>query len=56
MVGDTTLDMLAGKRAGAQTVGVLSGFGKREDLERSGADVILDSCAQLPAILGMGSD
>jgi phosphoglycolate phosphatase len=53
MIGDTTLDILAGKRAGAQTVGVLSGFGVREDLERSGADVILESCVQLPEILGM---
>jgi HAD superfamily hydrolase (TIGR01549 family) len=53
MVGDTPLDMLAGKRAGAQTVGVLSGFGVQEDLERSGADIILDSCAQLPEILGL---
>ena len=53
MVGDTTLDMLAGKRAGAQTVGVLSGFGTREDLERSGADVILETCAQLPELLGI---
>lgn len=53
MIGDTTLDMLSGKRAGAQTVGVLSGFGLREDLERSGADIILDSCAELPGILGL---
>jgi HAD superfamily hydrolase (TIGR01509 family) len=56
MVGDTTLDILAGKRAGAQTVGVLSGFGERADLQRSGADVILESCAQLPEILGMRTD
>lgn len=56
MIGDTTLDMLAGKRAGAQAIGVLSGFGVREDLERSGADVILESCAQLPAVLGLESD
>jgi HAD superfamily hydrolase (TIGR01509 family) len=53
MVGDTTLDILAGRRAGAQTVGVLSGFGVREDLERSGADVILETCAQLPELLGI---
>lgn len=53
MIGDTTLDILSGKRAGAQTVGVLSGFGLREDLERSGADVILDSCAELPGLLGL---
>jgi phosphoglycolate phosphatase len=53
MVGDTTLDILSGKRAGAQTVGVLSGFGLEDDLEHSGADAILGSCAELPAILDL---
>ena len=28
MVGDTTVDIRAGKAAGAQTVGVLCGFGQ----------------------------
>jgi phosphoglycolate phosphatase len=53
MVGDTSLDILSGKRAGAQTVGVLSGFGLQRDLESSGADAILDSCAELPGLLGL---
>jgi HAD superfamily hydrolase (TIGR01509 family) len=47
MVGDTTIDILAGKRAGAQTVGVLCGFGERAELERSGADLILPTTADL---------
>jgi phosphoglycolate phosphatase len=47
MVGDTTVDVLAGRRAGAQTVGVLCGFGERRELERAGAHLILDSTAHL---------
>jgi phosphoglycolate phosphatase-like HAD superfamily hydrolase len=47
MVGDTTVDILAGKRAGAQTVGVLCGFGERGELERTGANLILDTTAEL---------
>jgi N-acetyl-D-muramate 6-phosphate phosphatase len=47
MVGDTTVDILAGKRAGAQAVGVLCGFGERPELERCGADLILPTTADL---------
>jgi phosphoglycolate phosphatase-like HAD superfamily hydrolase len=47
MVGDTTLDVRAGKAAGAQTVGVLCGFGERRELERAGADLILESTSLL---------
>jgi len=51
MVGDTTVDIHAGKAAGAQTVGVLIGFGEEDELIRAGADLILPSVADLPAIL-----
>jgi phosphoglycolate phosphatase len=47
MVGDTTVDVLAGRRAGAQSVAVLCGFGERRELERAGAHLILDSTAEL---------
>lgn len=47
MVGDTTVDILSGRRAGMQTVGVLCGFGKENELRRSGADLILPSTADL---------
>lgn len=47
-VGDTELDVLAGKRAGVFAVGVLSGFGTRGELERAGADLILSSVAEIP--------
>ncbi len=51
MVGDTTVDMRAGKTAGAQTVGVLCGFGRKKELLRAGADLILPSTADLMDVL-----
>ncbi|UTH13666.1 HAD family hydrolase [Macrococcus equipercicus] len=46
MVGDTEMDVMLGKNGGvAQTVGVLSGSGDKQDLRS--ADVILDSVADL---------
>lgn len=47
MVGDTTVDIRAGKAAGAQTVGVLCGFGEEKELRRAGADLILPHTALL---------
>lgn len=47
MVGDTRADILAARRAGAYAIGVLSGFGQRHELERAGADLILDRAADL---------
>lgn len=47
MVGDTTVDVLAARRAGAWAVGVLCGFGERPELEKSGAHLILESTAEL---------
>ncbi|MHB1120041.1 MAG: HAD family hydrolase [Bellilinea sp.] len=51
MVGDTTVDIRAGKAAGAQTVGVLCGFGSERELRRAGADLILPSTADLGKVL-----
>lgn len=47
MIGDTTVDMRAGKSAGAQTVGVLCGFGEKDELARFGADLILETTSDL---------
>ena len=47
MIGDTTVDMRAGVAAGSQTVGVLCGFGEESELQRSGADLILATTANL---------
>ena len=51
MIGDTTVDIQAGKAAGAQTVGVLCGFGEEKELRSTGADLILSSTTQLTEIL-----
>jgi phosphoglycolate phosphatase-like HAD superfamily hydrolase len=51
MIGDTTVDIRAAKAAGAQSVGVLCGFGQEEELHNAGADLILNSTALLPDIL-----
>ena len=51
MIGDTTVDIRAGKRAGCRTVGVLCGFGEEPELRRAGAHVILSSPIELREIL-----
>ncbi len=53
MVGDTTVDIRAARRAGAWAVAVLCGFGERPELERAGAHLVLPSPADLPAALGL---
>jgi phosphoglycolate phosphatase-like HAD superfamily hydrolase len=51
MVGDTTVDVKAGRRAGARTCAVLCGFGEQAELERAGADVILEHTALLGSLM-----
>ncbi|GAY10499.1 HAD family hydrolase [Pseudonocardia sp. N23] len=54
--GDATSAMVAGRRAGAGlTVGVLSGAHRAGPLRAAGADAIVDSVADLPALLGLPS-
>ena len=47
MVGDTAVDMAAAKAAGSYAIGVLCGFGERQDLVTAGADLILEDTAAL---------
>jgi phosphoglycolate phosphatase-like HAD superfamily hydrolase len=51
MIGDTTVDMRAGKSAGAQTTGVLCGFGEEPELKKMGADIILKDTTKLLEII-----
>jgi phosphoglycolate phosphatase len=51
MIGDTTIDIRTGVAAGAQTVGVLCGFGTEEELRRTGAGLILRTTSDLLAVL-----
>lgn len=50
MIGDTIVDVQAGKAAGAQTIAVLCGFGSQRELERSGADLIVESTADIQSL------
>ncbi len=54
MVGDTIFDLIAAKRAGIRFIGVRSGFDSPFLLKLSGADLIIDSVADLPALLATG--
>jgi HAD superfamily hydrolase (TIGR01509 family) len=47
LVGDTRADIEAARAAGARSVGVLCGFGSKENLERAGADLILEVTSDL---------
>ena len=51
MIGDTTVDIRAGKSAGAQTVGVLCGFGEEQELKEMGANLIISNTHQLVDVL-----
>lgn len=51
MIGDTSVDMDCARRAGAQGVGVLCGFGSRRSLERAGANAILPHTSELGDLL-----
>jgi HAD superfamily hydrolase (TIGR01549 family) len=51
MVGDTPVDIRAGKAARAQTVAVLCGFGEEPELRRVGADMVLPNTAELVQVL-----
>jgi phosphoglycolate phosphatase-like HAD superfamily hydrolase len=53
MVGDTVLDIRAANRAGVLSAAVLCGFGKKDELYRAGADVILDHTKELLKIFGL---
>ena len=51
MVGDTPDDMHAGHAAGARTVGVTTGAYDRAALLAAGADAVLSTLADLPALV-----
>jgi phosphoglycolate phosphatase-like HAD superfamily hydrolase len=51
MIGDTTVDIRAGRAAGAQTVGVLCGFGEEPELRKMGADEIISDTPKLLDLL-----
>ena len=52
MVGDTTWDIEAAKRAGVETIAVRTGGFGREELEEAGATAVFDSVGELRERLG----
>jgi HAD superfamily hydrolase (TIGR01549 family) len=56
MIGDTTIDIRTGTAAGAQTVGVLCGFGTENELKAAGAGLILRTTSDLLAVLDPQED
>ena len=50
-VGDSEVDMLTGKNAGAFTVGVSWGFRDKTELKQNGADAIIDTPSALLSFL-----
>ena len=51
MSGDREYDIFGGHAAGIQTVGVLYGYGSREELEIAGADYLVQTPEALLALL-----
>jgi phosphoglycolate phosphatase len=50
VVGDSVKDVLAAKKVGIYVVAVPAYFTKRDAIEKAGADVIIESLAELPSI------
>jgi phosphoglycolate phosphatase len=51
MVGDREHDILGAKETGLRSVGVLFGYGSREELERAGADFIAEKVEDIGKII-----
>ena len=52
MVGDRKYDIIAAKQMGFDSVGVLYGYGTRQELVAEGCDIIVDSVEDLKLLLG----
>ena len=51
VVGDTAVDMRSAQAAGAWALGVLCGFGERDELKAAGADVIVPDISDILEVL-----
>jgi len=51
MIGDRMHDILGAEKAGIDSIGVLFGYGTKEELENAGADLLAQSVDDLRAIL-----
>lgn len=55
MIGDSWIDMEAGKKAGMQTVGYVGGFRGRAELEKAGADYLINDFGELYGLVTNGT-
>jgi len=53
MIGDREHDALAAKANGVQALGVLYGFGSREELETAGVIGVVEAAAEIPQAVGV---
>lgn len=51
MIGDREYDIIGAKKLGMDSIGVLFGYGNREELEAAGATYIADSADDISAVL-----
>lgn len=51
MIGDRKYDILGGKHFGIDTIGVLYGYGSREEFTAAGAGLIVESVTELQSVL-----
>jgi len=51
MIGDREFDIIGAKEVGISSLGVLYGYGSRDELEQAGADFIADSVEDIGAII-----
>ena len=54
IVGDSVIDIQAGKAAGAKTIAVLTGLFSRAELEAQKPDLVIDALTSLPACTSVG--
>jgi phosphoglycolate phosphatase len=54
MVGDSAIDVNTGRAAGARTIGCSWGLRGRDELERAGADFLIESPAEIPGLVFPG--
>lgn len=52
-VGDSPCDIAAGRDAGMQTIGLMTGTGTRQSLSKEGADLILDNVIQMEEFINI---
>ena len=51
MVGDREHDVIGARRAGLDCIGVLFGYGSREELEDAGASLVVETVEELRTVL-----